>query len=90
MDWCCVVGCLAGVLLDCDTSPVKASLQETDTPLMNQQPASWAESQPVADVIMLRRADSPEVPDCKLRNRIILANVLVWILITFILGILLF
>jgi hypothetical protein len=67
-----------------------APLQKTDTLLTNQQPASWAESQPAADVIVLRRVDSHEMPDSKLRNRIILANVLVWILITFILGILLF
>jgi hypothetical protein len=67
-----------------------APLQKTDTPLMNQKPAAWAESQPVTDVIVLRRVDSHEVPDRKSRNRIILVNVLVWILITFILGILLF
>jgi hypothetical protein len=67
-----------------------APLQKTDTPLMNQKPAAWAESRPVTDVIVLRRVDSHEVPDRKSRNRIILVNVLVWILITFILGILLF
>jgi hypothetical protein len=67
-----------------------APRQRPDMPSMIRQPVSLANRAHVVDFLAHRRIESRGTPDRKLRNRIVLANALVWILILFVLGMLMF
>ena len=63
-------------------------LHSADTPSTNRQPYFEA-NRPVADTVVQLRIAPRDVRDRKLRNRIILANATIWIVILSVLGILL-
>lgn len=58
-------------------------LQKDDPPSMNRQPHSRANRPPIEDYVVHRPLQRHDTFDRKLRNRIILANALAWVLIIF-------
>lgn len=67
-----------------------APRQNADAPSLNRQPASRANRPWITDGVVHLRLRRGGSPDRKLRNRIIVANALVWIMIIAALGFLMF
>jgi hypothetical protein len=64
-----------------------APLQTTDTPPASPPLGGLSSGLPIVTSVARRSLDCPQTPDRKLRNRIILANALVWLLVAFALAV---